>query len=302
MAISGPAVAVGVHPNGGLVLGAGERLWLTDRSGASESLELDYGTQRARVRDIRALAIRPDGRVAVADAGGNRVWDLAMTRQGLPIKVIAGTGTTFYPLGDGAKAIAAQLDAPSGVAWLPDGSLLISDTGHGRVRKVSPDGRISTIAGTGVPGPEGDGGPAAKAYLNRPGPLATGPDGTAIVAELGTGAGGTGRIRRISPDGAISTLARMPAAGLAIGPDGVVFASVGQGIAALWEGGTATAFSGLHGPLGLTAMADRTLAVADTDRAVYLEPAKPQGQVPGQGPGSNDLPEELSRRHVGREN
>lgn len=270
MAVSGPAVAVGALPDGRLVAGAGDQLWLTDRSGASESLNLDYGPARGRLRDVRALSVSRDGRVAVADAAGNRVWEVSLEAPDLAqAKVLAGTGTTFYPIGDGAKAVTAQLDAPAGVAWLPDGSLLIADTGHGRVRKVGTDGRISTLAGTAIPGPAADGGPAAKAFLAAPGALAAGPDGTAIVAEAEP------RIRRIAPDGTISTLARAAAAGLAIGPEGSVFASVGPDVRAFWDGGEAVIQTGLHGPRGLTPLPDGAMAVADTDRVVYLEPAKP---------------------------
>jgi hypothetical protein len=49
------------------------------------------------------------------------------------------------------------------VAAAPDGSVYVSDAGHSRVRKVAPNGVISTVAGTGVSGSSGDGGPAAQA-------------------------------------------------------------------------------------------------------------------------------------------
>ncbi len=278
MAVSGPATAIGALPDGRLIAGSGEQLWLTDRSGASESVILDYGPAKRRIRDLRAIAVSRDGRIAIADAGGNRVWEVAFAPRGgmaagagttATAKFLAGTGTTFYPIGDGAKAVSAQLDAPAGVAWLPDGSLLISDTGHGRVRKVGTDGRISTIAGTSVPGPAADGGSALRAFLAGPGALAVGPQGTAIVAETGEP-----RVRRITPDGTISTLARISAAGLAIGPEGAVYAAVGNDIRAFWDGGEAMVQSGLHWPKGLAALPDGALAVADGDRVVYLEPAK----------------------------
>ena len=285
MDVSGPAAAVAALPGGGIAAASGDLVWLTDRSGASESLNPDYGPLRRRLKDIRALAAAPDGRLAVADAGNNRVWELVLagapeprgprdldgartTWAGAPIRILAGAGTTFYPIGDGAKAVAAQLDSPSGVTWLPDGSLLVSDTGHGRVQRVGPDGRISSLAGTGVPGPGGDGGPALKAFLAGPGSLAAGPDGSAIVAEAES------RIRRIAPDGTIATLARAKAAGLAIGPDGTVFASVGTDVMAFWDGGEALILGGLHGPLGLAVLPGGALAVADTDRVVFLEPAE----------------------------
>lgn len=272
MAIPGTAVAVGVLPDGRVLAGAGDLLWVTDRSGSSESLTIEDGRQRAGLRDVRAIAVGPQGRIALADAAANRVWELEL---GPPaaLKVLAGTGTAFYPIGDGARAIAAQLDGPSGLAWQPDGSLLIADTGHGRVRKAGTDGRIGTVAGTGLPGPNGDGGPATRAFLGAPGPLAAGPDGSFVVAESGRPGEPDGqRIRRVTSDGIISTLAPVAAAGLAIGPDGIVFASVGNGVRAYWDGGTVTIHEGLHGPRGLATLPDGAIVVADSDRILYLEP------------------------------
>jgi RHS repeat-associated protein len=115
--------------------------------------------------------------------------------------------------GDGGRATDASLDFPQGVLERPDGSVLIADCGASKVREVMPDGTISTFAGTGQEGDSGDGGPATAATLDCPSSLALAPDGSVYVADaLGDPEGKTleelsGRIRKIAPDGTISTVA-----------------------------------------------------------------------------------------------
>jgi len=83
------------------------------------------------------------------------------------VATFAGTGIKGFS-GDGGPAAKAQLNSPMGVARGPDGSLYICDSGNHRLRKVTPAGIISSIAGTGAPGWSGDGGPATAAKLNEP--------------------------------------------------------------------------------------------------------------------------------------
>src|SRR5215831_10961844 len=80
---------------------------------------------------------------------------------------VAGNGTKGFS-GDGGSATEAQLNFPTGISRGPDGALYICDTLNHRVRKVALNGIISTIAGTGVGGWSGDGGPATSAKLNEP--------------------------------------------------------------------------------------------------------------------------------------
>lgn len=84
-----------------------------------------------------------------------------------PLDTFAGTGSKGFG-GDGGSATAAQVNGPTGIFQGPDGSLYICDTDNQRIRKVTPDGRITTIAGTGEKGWSGDGGPATAAKLNDP--------------------------------------------------------------------------------------------------------------------------------------
>jgi DNA-binding beta-propeller fold protein YncE len=83
------------------------------------------------------------------------------------ITVLAGTGTCGFS-GDGGPAKSAQLNEPSGIVFDAAGNLYFSDTGNHRIRRIDKNGIITTVAGTGVPGFSGDGGPAARAQLSYP--------------------------------------------------------------------------------------------------------------------------------------
>jgi hypothetical protein len=103
--------------------------------------------------------------------------------------------------GDGGRATDARLRSPRDIAVMPDGAYAIADSDDNRVRLVLTDGRIVTLAGTGVAGFSGDGGPAALARLSQPTALSPAPDGSLLVADRGNA-----RIRRISPEGTITTV------------------------------------------------------------------------------------------------
>ncbi len=143
-----------------------------------------------------AVATLADGSVLVADTGNDRVRRIA---PGGIITTVAGS--TRGLSGDGGLAIAAQLNSPHGLTPLPDGSFLIADTGNSRIRRVAPNGFISTVAGTSR-GAGGDGGSAAAAQLNAPDRVTLTGDGGYLIADTGNG-----RIRRVAPDGVISTVA-----------------------------------------------------------------------------------------------
>jgi RHS repeat-associated protein len=117
------------------------------------------------------------------------------------ISTVAGTGYIGYN-GDGIPATQARLYGPSGVAVGPDGSLYLSESSTGRIRRVRPDGIISTVAGTGINGYNGDGIPATQARLNGPFGVAVGPDASLYIYDSANF-----RVRRVGPDGIISTLA-----------------------------------------------------------------------------------------------
>jgi uncharacterized protein (TIGR03437 family) len=105
-------------------------------------------------------------------------------------------------VGDNGPATSAILVQAEGIAIDLAGNIYIADAGDHRVRKVSPAGVITTVAGTGVAGFSGDGGPAASAELNSPYGLALDGVGDLYIADLGNA-----RVRCVTPDGNIATIA-----------------------------------------------------------------------------------------------
>jgi sugar lactone lactonase YvrE len=93
-------------------------------------------------------------------------WKIKRVNADGNVQVIAGTSQGFS--GDGSAANQAQMDLPSSADYDAAGNLYISDQGNRRIRKVDPSGMMTTFAGTGVPGYNGDGLPAAEAQLNCP--------------------------------------------------------------------------------------------------------------------------------------
>lgn len=123
------------------------------------------------------------------------------------ITTVAGTGNTGNNISAG-QALDATLYYPSGVAVDGDGNFYIADTRNNCVRKVTPDGAISTVAGTGTAGFTGDGGPAVSAELSLQGIL-TSPNGLAVdrSGNLFIADSGNFRVRKVDPNGVISTVA-----------------------------------------------------------------------------------------------
>jgi uncharacterized protein (TIGR03437 family) len=111
-----------------------------------------------------------------------------------------GFGQSFAS-GDGGLAVDAALFIPFAVAVDPSGNVFITEYDQ-RIRKVTPDGIITTYVGTGEPGFSGDGGPAAQATINYASGLATDSAGNLYIADTGNN-----RIRKVTPDGMITTIA-----------------------------------------------------------------------------------------------
>ncbi|MFF8925777.1 RICIN domain-containing protein [Streptomyces longwoodensis] len=124
-----------------------------------------------------------------------------------PIRTVAGTGSAGFS-GDDGSAVAAQLNLPFGVAVDGTGALYVSDYKNHRVRKMTTDGRITTVAGNGTPGSRGDNGPAASAQLNHPRGVAVDSVGNLYIAD-----DENHRVRRVAADGTITTVAGTGAAG-----------------------------------------------------------------------------------------
>jgi hypothetical protein len=122
--------------------------------------------------------------VFVSDTGNSRVRKIAAgsTPTNQTITAFAGSGT-YGCAGDGGPATAAQLKAPTGVAFY-NGDVYIADSGCNKVRKVH-QGTITTVAGTGSAGYAGDGGPATSAKLNAPTAVALDSAGDLFIADTG---------------------------------------------------------------------------------------------------------------------
>ncbi len=125
------------------------------------------------------------------------------------ILLLGSTGDLFadtlYPykdVGDGKPAVSVVLTLVDGVVADADGNIYIAHRSKNRIRKVTPDGIITTIAGNGIAGYGGDGGPALKATLNFPAGLALDSEGNLYVADRNNH-----RVRKIDRDGIITTVA-----------------------------------------------------------------------------------------------
>jgi hypothetical protein len=138
------------------------------------------------------------GVLYLSDGNNNRIRKVGTN--GI-ITTIAGTGVSGYS-GDGGKATSAKLQYPSSLFLDAKGVLYFADTYNSCIRKISTSGIITTVAGTGVEGFSGDGGPAAQAELGYPYALAFDKNGIMYIADEYNS-----RIRKIDASGIISTIA-----------------------------------------------------------------------------------------------
>src|SRR5207247_4933002 len=114
------------------------------------------------------VTVDNNGNLLIADTSNHRIRKIGP--DGI-ITTVAGNGTRILS-SDGGPAVLAQLADPSGVVVDAAGNLFIADTNNERVRKVTPDGMITTVAGNGTQGFSGDGGPAVAAQLAYPNSVA----------------------------------------------------------------------------------------------------------------------------------
>ena len=146
------------------------------------------------------VAVDSAGNLYIADASNNRVRKV--NTAGI-ITTVAGNGNVVYS-GDNVPATATAVDRPEGVTVDSQGNLYISETSDSRVRKVGPNGIITTIAGQTkkTNGFSGDGGPATAATLAGPCGLAVDAFGNLYIAD-----NSNGRIRKVDAAGTITTYA-----------------------------------------------------------------------------------------------
>ncbi len=155
----------------------------------------------AELNNPSGLTIDGAGNLYIADSGNNVVRRVDAVSN--VITTFAGEMGTMGYAGDGGAATSALLTSPRGLALMPDGDLLITDSGNNAIRLVSiASNQIQTIAGTGVAGYNQDGIAATLAELNAPNAVAVRSDGAIAIADLENQ-----RVRLVTTAGIISTAA-----------------------------------------------------------------------------------------------
>lgn len=185
----------------------------------------DGGPATAAFLDPRGIATDATGNLYIADTDNHRIRKV--TQDGI-INTVAGNGGASGNLGDGGPANAASM-TPTAVAVDSSGNLFIVD--FNRIRRVTPDGIIRTIAGNGIAGFSGDGGPAISASVNYPNDVTVDAAGNLYIAD-------DRRVRKVTPDGVIATIAGNghsgfsgdggPATGASLGPSTLAVDGVGN--------------------------------------------------------------------------
>jgi uncharacterized protein (TIGR03437 family) len=177
------------------------------------------------------------------------------------INTVAGSGATgtfsnAHFSGDGGPATSALLNQPASIFLDASGNLFIADTANSRIRKVSPTGTITTVAGNGCCNYSGDGGQATSAAMDLPQGVAVDSSGNIYIADTGNSV-----IRKVSAGGVISTIAGK-------------FGFMGE----YGDGGPANQ-SVLWSPMGVGVDAAGDLYIADTVNNVIREVSAGSGNI-----------------------
>jgi len=164
---------------------------------------------RAEVYSPAGVAIDGAGNLYIADVQNDRIRRVDSNGN---IATVAGGGFCasgdLTQVGDGAPATSACIRRPADVAVDGAGNLYVADTGNNRIRKITPDGSISTVAGSGTAGFSGDGKLGSSAELYSPGGVAVDDAGNLYIADSGNN-----RVRKLTPDGKVFTVAGSGSAG-----------------------------------------------------------------------------------------
>lgn len=198
----------------------------------------------ARFRGPTGLALAPDGTLYVADGGNHRIRRIGPDGQ---VSTVAGRGEATLVNGRGT---AARFKMPMAIAVAADGTAYVADSDNHCVRKITPAGQVTTLAGTGQPGFANGAGNVAR--FRYPMGVAVDRRGVVYVTDLSCHC-----VRRIAPDGRVSTLAGTARPGYANGP------------------GPAARF---RRPTGLAVAPDGTVYVADTENG-RVRRIRSDGQV-----------------------
>lgn len=164
---------------------------VTTLAGGNEGFS-DGPTTSASFNTPSGLALGPDGSLFVADTGNNQIRKI--TREG-QVSTVAGNGKAGYADGPASQA---QFNGPIGIAVDKTGNIFVADAYNDRIRTITTDGQVSTVAGQGTPGyADGD---RNTALFDTPCGIVVAND-SLVVADTGNH-----RLRKIAPDGNVTTL------------------------------------------------------------------------------------------------
>ncbi len=205
-------------------------------AGPSVGPKIDGPASRATFRQPEGIFVDSFGNVYVADTWDNKIRKIS--RQGV-VTTLAGTGEEGDRDGAGNQAL---FNHPSGIAVDRNGTVYVVDSQNHKIRKISPEGQVSTLAGTGERG-ETDGA-GSTATFNYPFGIAVDSSGTLYVV------GDMNKVRKISPDGLVSSIsvesdARFSTAqGVAVDRFGDLYVTVGDSIRKIRSDGRVTTLAG----------------------------------------------------------
>jgi uncharacterized protein (TIGR03437 family) len=181
----GPAIDAELEFPTGVAVDKGGNVYIAD-SGNNVIREVSGGNINTIVggvagqllNDPESVLVDSSGNLYISEQSGYRVSKYSNGN----LTVLAGNGNIGFS-GDNGPGTDASLNEPSGIALDSNGYLYICDTINGRIRKLSPGGIITTIAGLGSPGYFGDGGPATQALLFFPRGIVVDPSGNVFIAD-----------------------------------------------------------------------------------------------------------------------
>jgi len=226
------------------VASAGAQTVTTVAGNGAASFSGDGGqATSAAMNHPRGVAFDASGNMYIADELNHRIRRVT---PGGVITTFAGNGTAGFS-GDGVLAPNAQLNQPEDVLADASGNIYIADSGNHRIRKISPGGTISTIAGTGTFGFNGDNQAAVNAQLNRPVSIALDASGNLYIADASNH-----RVRKMTTSGTITTVA-------------------GNGVQGYSGNGGSATSARLRFPVGIALDSANNLYIADAGNHVVRE-------------------------------